>query len=185
MEELLASRSELRASLRSYLSRRVPASDVDDLLQECMLRIARGVGTLPGQERLDAWIFRVAANLVVDHLRRRRRHPLQLQDDTDLPGREGADEDGQTLRRLAPWLAQVVEHLPEAYAKVLHQADLEEIPHREIAARLGLSVSAVKSRVSRGRALLRERLLACCSLELDGRGAILDCTRNHGVRCGC
>jgi RNA polymerase sigma-70 factor (ECF subfamily) len=43
----------------------------------------------------------------------------------------------------------------------------------ELARRLGLGISAVKSRVQRGRAQLREMLLACCRFEFDGRGNIV------------
>ena len=79
----------------------------------------------------------------------------------------------------------MVECLPPKYAEVLRESELRRTPHRELAARLGLSVSGVKSRVQRGRELLRSALSACCRLEFDRRGRIRDYEQIAPRRCDC
>lgn len=181
--ELLPAWQEFGDVLRAFLSRRVPAADVDDLLQDCYLKVSAGLPTLAEQERLGGWIFRIAHNLAVDHLRR-RRHELRDRAEQDVvDSQAGATPDLQF--EVGSWLGPMVERLPQKYAEVLRLSEIEGLPHREIAARLGLSVSGVKSRVQRGRGLLRDKLLACCVFEFDRRGRILDYEQNRPGSCDC
>ena len=170
-------------TLRAFFAHRVPATDVDDLLQETYLRMTAGRAELRDQERFAAWVFRIARNLTVDYLRRRQHEvATELADESryDEPrGERDAHHD------VAEWLASFIDQLPEKYATVMRLSELSELTHREIADRIGRTVSAVKSRVQRGRAMLRQKLLACCSFEFDRRGRILDQTRNAPGDCDC
>ncbi len=73
------------------------------------------------------------------------------------------------LTGLATWLAGAIDALPPRYGDALRQTEIEGRTMREAAGALGVSVSAVKSRVQRGRALLWARLLRCCAVEVDAR----------------
>ena len=169
---------ELQSALHGFFSRRVAADDVDDLLQECFLKVSQGLSALRDPERLGAWVFQIARNLVTDHRRRQRGEET-------IDGDPTAETDEPDLNvRVGGWLASMIEQLPASYAEVLRESELRDIPHREIADHLGLSISGVKSRVQRGRVMLRDKLLACCVLEFDRRGAIQDYRRNPG-NCSC
>ena len=74
---------------------------------------------------------------------------------------------------VAGWLSGLVGALPDTYREAVALSELEGLPHREVAGRLGLSPSGAKSRVARGRVLLKEALLRCCALEIDRRGNVL------------
>src|SRR5205085_2318136 len=63
---------ELRADLRRFVAARAPACDVDDIVQEALVRIHRGVGAVRDQERIGGWVYRVARSAIIDHLRRAR-----------------------------------------------------------------------------------------------------------------
>lgn len=178
---LAATWAEFEAALRSFFTHRVAADDVDDLLQECFLRIARSLPDLRDEERIGGWVFAVARNLVTDHGRRRRR----TEDPAPSEEPSAADSESDLGVRVGGWLAAMVERLPDDYADVLRDSELRGLRHRDIAERLGLSVSAIKSRVQRGRTMLRERLLACCELEFDRRGGIRDFERRSTGRCDC
>jgi RNA polymerase sigma-70 factor (ECF subfamily) len=81
----------LGARLRSYFLRRVSDEQVaDELVQETFLRIHRGLDGVDDEERLTAWVFRVARNLVVDHRRGSARLPGS---DAEAPEPAG-DPDG-------------------------------------------------------------------------------------------
>jgi RNA polymerase sigma-70 factor (ECF subfamily) len=83
-----------------------------------------------------------------------------------------ADEDIEA--RLAASLRSMIDCLPEEYREALILTEFEGITQQELAQRLGLSLSGAKSRVQRGRKMLREMLLACCHFEFDRLGKVID-----------
>ncbi|MCX4241810.1 sigma-70 family RNA polymerase sigma factor [Paraliomyxa miuraensis] len=156
--------------VRRFVRRRVddPVAQ-EDLVQEVFLRVHDRRDQLRDDERLAGWIRRIAANVVTDHYR--RRPPAEPLPEL-LPA--PPDEDDESARTLlASWLALTVSTLEEPYRDVLTLTELQGLTQREAAARLGLSLPAVKSRVLRGRAELRKRLERCCHVELDHRGALV------------
>jgi RNA polymerase sigma-70 factor (ECF subfamily) len=68
----------------------------------------------------------------------------------------------------------MIERLSEDYRQAITLIDLEGLAQHEAAARLGLSVSGMKSRVQRGRRQLRAMLEACCMIALDRRRGVAD-----------
>ncbi len=97
--------------------------------------------------------------------------PRQIPDDlahAEVPTEETVQA------KLAPCLRPMIESLPAAYADALRLTELEELPQAEAARRLGLSLTALKSRVRRGRAQLKDMLLQCCEFELSRAGRVLD-----------
>jgi RNA polymerase sigma-70 factor (ECF subfamily) len=81
------------------------------------------------------------------------------------------DADGG--EELASYIALFVVMLPSPYREALTLTELEGLTQREAAERLGISVSGMKSRVQRGRLLLRELLEGCCDIALDARGHVM------------
>ena len=67
----------------------------------------------------------------------------------------------------------MVGSLPDTYRKTVLLSEIQGKKHKEIAAQLGLSLSGVKTRVQRGRELLRQDLWECCHLEFDRRGHLI------------
>ncbi|MCK6508791.1 hypothetical protein L6R29_02340 [Myxococcota bacterium] len=59
-----------RERLRQFVAKRVSASDVEDVLQEALLRIWRGLGDVRDEERMNAWIYQVARSAIKDAWRR-------------------------------------------------------------------------------------------------------------------
>ena len=64
--------------------------------------------------------------------------------------------------------------MPEDYRTALELTDLGRLTQEQAAAELGLSTSGMKSRVQRGRSMLRAEVARCCRVELDSRGALTD-----------
>ena len=162
--------------LRGFFRRRAPRGvDPDDLLQECLLKLLGGLDSLRSEERLAGWIFTVANNVLTDARRRPQPDPLERE-----PAGEETEEG--VARELGDCLERMLEELSAEDAEVLRMAELEGRPQREIAERWALSTSGAKSRVQRARRRLRTRFLACCELERDRRGGVVDWRRRAG--CG-
>ena len=170
------------ARLRPYIARRVPATDVDDVMQDVYLRMQRGLPGLRDDERFAAWLFQVARSAIAEHGRARARHPVASPDDVPETPIE-ADDDREVARHLAACVAGFVAQLPSPYREAVTLVELEGLTAREAAELAGISVSGMKSRVQRGRAQLRGLFEACCEIALDARGKAIEATPR--VRCGC
>ena len=122
-------------------------ADAEDVMQETFLRLLRARPEFADRAHARAWLLRVAANCANDWFRapwRRREGPL-----TDsLPAPE--HEDGGVV--------EAVLALPAKYRTAVHLYYYEELSVAEIAKITGKSESAVKSRLFRARAMLREAL---------------------------
>jgi RNA polymerase sigma-70 factor, ECF subfamily len=167
--------AELRARLRSFVAGRMTndPSAHDDLVQEILIRLHRGLPRLREDARLDAFAYQVARNAITDHYRKGRRErpvaPEALEDHALAP--EEAD-DGGGRAQLARCLHPLIERLDEDYREALRLTDLGDLSQAEAARRLGLSAPGMRSRVQRGRSQLQEALAKCCSVELDAAAQI-------------
>lgn len=172
--------SELHASLdravRTWLAHRAPSElDAEDLAQETWLRLHRALPRLREPAAAEALVWRTARSVLVDRLRRRRPQ-LSLDEGPPLPDPD-LPEPGETdaTETVASWLPAFVQALPEPYRTAVRRVDLEGASQAELARELGLSLSGARSRVQRGRARVRDLLLACCEVRFeDGEVSHID-----------
>ncbi len=168
---------DLEAKLRPYVARRVrAAADVDDVVQDVFVRMQRGIGGLRDDERFGAWVYQIARSAIADHRRAAAKH--RVADATGVEGEPVAPEDADPAaveEELAGYLAPFVAALPSPYREALTLTELEGLTQRQAAEMLGVSLSGMKSRVQRGRALLRRSLEDCCHIALDARGRVVSC----------
>ena len=171
---------EFAPRLRAFIRRRVrDDATADDLTQEALLKVYRSRGTLRDGTRLEAWLYQIARGTIIDHYRRRR--PTE-----ELPAGltgESPDEMAAMRTRVQASMKRFLEELPAAYREPVRLAELEELPLARIALRLDLSLTAVKSRVRRGRAMLKKKLQACCRFEFDRLGQMIGFERRQQLCC--
>lgn len=165
----------LRAELVRFVTPRVrDAVAADDIVHDVLLRAFDQLAGPQPPVRLKAWLYRVTRNAIVDHYRA-RRPTAELGGDFELAAPEaGGADDPSAERDLAGCLAPLLETLPETYRRALVLAEVDDLPQMEIARREALSLSGAKSRVQRARRMLREAVLACCRVEIDRRGGVVD-----------
>ncbi len=168
--------------VRRYVRRRVDAPDVvDDLVQEVFVRVHDRAEQLREGDKLAAWIGRIAAHVVVDHYRRSGRQvPLE-----DEPVQVPDEDAGPDMGPLLAWVATSVNNLEPAYRDVLRLTELQGMTQRQAAQVLGLSLTAVKSRVRRGRAKVEQAVHECCHVELDARGGVVDYAPRNRCQTAC
>lgn len=96
------------------------------------------------------------------------------------------EDDTAAFGELAACLTPMLDRLEPAYREAVVLADLQGVTQVDAAARAGISVSGMKSRVQRGRRRLRAALEACCRVHLDRRGGVIDYEprRDDGCACG-
>jgi RNA polymerase sigma-70 factor (ECF subfamily) len=174
--------------VRAFILRRVGnAEDADDIAQLVFLRVVERIDSLRDTERLTGWLYAMARNAIVDYYRSAaRRHELLVDavPDRDLAPDVSSSLPDQAERELAGCLLPLVERLPAEQAEAIRMVDLAGISQAAAAATVRISHSGMKSRVQRGRARLREMLLACCHVEQDVRGRVHGCEARSGGGCG-
>jgi RNA polymerase sigma-70 factor (ECF subfamily) len=173
--------------LRAFIGRRVTSTaDADDILQEVFLRVHQHAGGLRQRDRLTSWLFQITRNAITDYYRApvRRELPASVADPATLEQREVAtspvetDLDAeQVCDELAGCVRPMVERLSPHYREAVALVDLTGLSQVQAASRLGLSVSGMKSRVQRGRQSLKGALVACCPVQLDPGGRIVEYER--------
>jgi len=179
-DDLSAAVSGLQQSLRSYLRRRVPdATLAEDLLQEVFVKALTSKRSGRRIDNLTGWLFAAARTTLVDHYRA-IGHPTQELDE-NMPEPEQI-EDLRLHTEVASCLKVFITELPPIYRDTLIATDLEGETMRSIAEKQGTSVSAIKSRAARGRAMLKEKLLECCHVEMAA-GLVSDYRRTSPSRC--
>jgi RNA polymerase sigma-70 factor (ECF subfamily) len=142
-----------------------------DLAQETFLRVYRAAERYESSHAFSTYIYRIATNLAISELRRRKRQRLvsltgffqphgQAEEPAELDPADGRPLQDVTLvdgeRRAA--VARAIATLPEKYRVPLVLRDVEERTYEEIARILAMSEGTVKSRISRGRGFLRDKL---------------------------
>ena len=169
---------DLEAKLRPFVARRVTAEgDVDDVLQDVFLRMQRGLAGLRDEELFGPWVYQVARSAIVDHVRTKSRHRVAQDDAPEQPALDTDEQllDDSVARGLAMYVASVVALLPSPYREALTLTELQGLTQKDAAAMLGVSLSAMKSRVQRGREKVRAALDDCCHIALDARGHVISC----------
>jgi RNA polymerase sigma-70 factor (ECF subfamily) len=135
-------------------------ADAEDLTQETFVRVFRSLAEYqPGT--FEGWLHRITTNLFLDLVRRRQRIRFDaLPDDVGdrLASREAGPEQAYDLNNLDPEIQAALDALPPDFRVAVVLCDLEQLSYEEIAATLGIKVGTVRSRIHRGRVLLREAL---------------------------
>lgn len=173
----------LGEDLRRYFARRVHGPLVDDLVQDTLLRVHQGLPGLRDHDRLAPWVMRVARSVLVDHLRKRREQLHEDDDHQDVLTVAPAEPFPDPTAVVASWLPSTIDSLPAPYREALRRTELEGHSQARLARELGLSASGARTRVQRGRRLLREALEACCEIGWDD-GEVVAVAR-RGEPCPC
>ena len=133
---------------------------VDDLVQETWLRVLERGSSYDGQSRFEPWLFRVARNIAVDAMRKRRTLSLDSDDDDGRvrPSPASSEPSPFTLAARtedADRLARSLQTLEPVYREALVLRFQEDLSLQEISVVVGAPVSTVASRIYRGLATLR------------------------------
>lgn len=142
-------------------------SDAEDVMQEAFLKAFEHLGEFQGNSRFYTWLVRITINQGLMKLRKRRTNhvsldtPIETEEDSlprEIEDWEPTPEERYSQDELAAILSAAIADLHPALRVVFQLRDVEDLSIKETAQLLGLSVSAVKSRLLRARLKLREKL---------------------------
>jgi len=167
---------QIQTPLYQFVFKKVKDKDLaNDLMQDVFLKVQGRVNQLRDDSKITSWIYQITRNAILDYFKAREKEQnLSV---------VWENENQELNECVADCLNKLVDTLPEKYKQAVRMADLEDQSQTELATQLGISYSGLKSRVQRGREMLREKLLALYHVETDSYGNVLVC--ENKVACQC
>ncbi len=163
--------NEYRTRLHRFILSRIKDPVVaEDIVQEVLLKAYEHLGELEDQQKILSWIYQITRNAIVDYYR--KRNPTEALYEALVMQEMDMKEDVE--KDLANCMAPLLERLPSRYREAVRLSEMNGLTQKEVALKQGLSLSGAKSRVQRGRQMLKTALLECCKIELGQRGSIVD-----------
>lgn len=160
------------------------SEDAEEAAQDAFLALWRGIDRFRQESSLSTWIYRLATNACIDTLRRRKKQSGSVSlDDEELfvdavdtsPQPQETVEHRETQKLLQEGLSA----LPEEYRKVLILREIEGLSYTEIAESASIELGTVKSRISRGRSLLRNFLSGNRNFFEIASSKVTECNREE------
>ena len=158
------------------------AEDAEEAAQDAFLALWRGIDRFRQESSLSTWIYRLASNACIDLMRRKKKGAGSVSlDDEELfvdavdpaPQPHEEAERRETQRLLQEGLLS----LPAEYRSILLLREIEGLSYSEISAALDLELGTVKSRISRGRTLLRNFLSVNGNFFENTASKVTECNR--------
>lgn len=160
---------EYHTKLADFIRSKVAEDAVDDLLQDVFIKIHTRIASLKEGGKLESWVYQITRNTIIDHYRSQRINE-ELPDWIEQP----KPEEVEIIRKeLSSCLEPMVKELPEKYRIAVQMSELENKTQKEVAEQEGISLSGAKSRVQRGRALLKNMLFDCCQFEINKENQVI------------
>lgn len=173
--------------LRAFISKRISNSSmVDDILQDVFIKIHENIDTVKDEAKISSWIYQITRNSIIDYY---RKNKIRLTDINSFSEHElnalhdaGPLTENEYEKNIAAGLQKMIDVLPEKYAQALYMVEIKGMSQVELANKLKISQSGAKSRVQRGRAMLKDSLMNCCHYEFDKYGTVIS---SHPIKCCC
>ncbi|KKE82467.1 RNA polymerase sigma factor SigZ [Pseudoalteromonas luteoviolacea] len=159
-----------RNSLKAFLHSKVSnPDDVEDLLQDVLLKTHLAMHSLNQKSSVKAWLFQIAHHTVIDYYRKngQEKHIQSQQLWYESQQRNIKIE-------LAQCIKPFIQTLPDYSASLLQEVELEGKTQKRLAQELSISYSTLKSQVQKARTELNDVFHACCEYELDKYGNLIE-----------
>ena len=158
----------------AFLERRVGSRDVaEDILQDAFVKSLDRAESLPSDEAIIPWFYRVLRNAIVDHYRHSGAEERALAHVAGTAETAESPRDEELHRQICECVAELVETLKPEYRAVIRRVDLENVPVVQYAKEAGITPGNAGVRLHRAHAALRKQIAMSCNVCADH--GCLDC----------
>lgn len=139
-----------------------------DIVQDVFLKVFSKSDTLKNKDKLVPWIYQITRNEIATHFRK-NKFTSQI---NEIEAIETLDH--SLTSEISECIYPMLNNLPNKYREALILSDIKGVSQKKIAEQLNISYSGAKSRVQRGREMLKSVYLKCCAISTDVYGNVLD-----------
>ena len=173
---------KFQAKIFHYVARMTGIDEAEDITQEVFQKISLALEDFKGESKLSTWIYRIATNTALDRLRSTAfkhssdQNPVEdsIEDRNVWAGRSKTPLDQKLIRKeMSGCVWEYIEKLPSEYRSVIVLSQFEGFKNREIADILQISLDAVKIRLHRARARLKDNLDDACLFDHNEQGTLV------------
>ncbi|OCQ21177.1 RNA polymerase sigma factor SigZ [Pseudoalteromonas luteoviolacea] len=162
--------AQYRQSLKAFLHTKVAnPEDVEDLLQDVLLKTHLAIKNLHKPTSIKAWLFQIAHNTVVDYYRKNGMNNNAQQEVSWY-----TEEERNVKKELAQCIKPFIQELPEQSAFLLEVIELEGKTQKQLANEMDVSYSTLKSQVQKARKELHNVFNSCCQYDIDKQGNLIE-----------
>ena len=133
--------------------------EVNDLAQEAFIKIYKSLSKYDCQYKFSTWSVKVATNICLDHVRRKKLKSVSLDEIENFTGSNNSPEEYYLRKEKSQTLKNAIEELPEIYRVPILMYHQKGMSYKEIADSLGKPMSIIKNRIFRARHTLKESLI--------------------------
>ncbi len=144
--------------------------DAEDILNDVFVSLIKKADAQDMPKHVAGWLYHVTKNKIIDYYRTHKTFEALPE---DLVA-ESKSEEQHSVGQLSHCLTPMIKDLPDIFQQVLMLSEIEGKTNKVVAEELGLSLSAVKSRILRGRKKLNQSILNCCTLYRNKAGEVVD-----------
>ncbi len=162
--------TEYKQALKRFLHSKIADADqVEDLLQEILIKTYQNIDTLKNEHSVKAWVFSIAHHVIIDFYRKQGRQTditsasLWYEENFDSPTSE-----------LSLCVEPFIDALPQEQANMMKSIELNGVSQKAYAQQHNIAYSTLKFRVQKGRSQLKMLFEECCTFSLDSQGNLLD-----------
>lgn len=153
-------------ALRNYILKLVKDEDTaNEISHEVLMKVYSSCCSGRPIRNIRSWLFQIAYNTCMDHFKKTGK-TVELQKEVV------EEEDHKPYEGAGEFVRPLLQLLPKKYAAPLELSDLEGLKQQEVADKLGLSLTATKTRIQRARKLLKDQITDCFHVEVDKNGQL-------------
>lgn len=166
--------NDLNKALINFINQKVKNLEVSrDISQDVFVKVFSKINTLKDKDKIIPWIYQITRNEINTYFRKQEYgHEIKIEDKLEIL------EENLTFE-FSKCIQPMINSLPLKFQKAIKMTEIEGLSQKELAKSLNISYSGAKSRVQRGRELLKSLLLQCCSVSTDKYGNITEYKKNN------
>ncbi|GJM14990.1 MAG: RNA polymerase sigma factor SigZ [Thermodesulfobacteriota bacterium] len=166
--------NEFSSQIRGYLLKKVQQKDdADDLLQEIFIKIHNKLRDLKDEKKLAPWIYQIVRNSLTDYYRKNRLETSEFDEERTESSIDETSDDIYSAC-VSGCLQVFMNRLPDKYKVPLELSDIKGLKQKDIADQMNLSYSGLKSRVQRGREMIKDMFVDCACISQHKNGIVMD-----------
>ncbi len=173
-EEILNIWNELNEKLFNFIKQKVKNQDVaKDINQDVFIKVFSKLDTLRNRDKIIPWIYQITRNEINSFFRKQEfNQEIGIVEHADFL-------EGNLTSEFSKCIQPIINSLPIKYQEAIRLIEIEGISQKELAEKVNISYSGAKSRVQRGREMIKSLLEQCCTVSTDKYGNILDYKQNN------